>query len=69
MLSAVRHEVEQLDRTLAILAANKLTDLVDRSLTQDRLIAQLSAFFGGLALLLASIGLYGVLSYPSAPHE
>jgi putative ABC transport system permease protein len=34
--------------------------------TQERLIASLSAFFGGLALLLAAIGLYGVMSYAVA---
>jgi putative ABC transport system permease protein len=33
------------------------------SVTQERLIASLSAFFGGLALLLAALGLYGVMSY------
>jgi predicted permease len=33
------------------------------SLIQERLVATLSAFFGGLALLLAAIGLYGVMSY------
>jgi predicted permease len=36
---------------------------VDDSLRQDHLLATLSGFFGGLALLLAMIGLYGVLSY------
>ncbi len=33
------------------------------SVTQERLVASLSAFFGGLALLLAALGLYGVMSY------
>ncbi len=33
------------------------------SVLQERLVATLSAFFGGLALLLAAIGLYGVMSY------
>ena len=33
---------------------------------QERLVATLSAFFGGLALLLAAIGLYGVMSYSVA---
>jgi hypothetical protein len=36
---------------------------VDQALVQERLVATLAAFFGALALLLASIGLYGVMSY------
>jgi ABC-type antimicrobial peptide transport system permease subunit len=40
-----------------------LSDQVNDSLVQERLLALLSGFFGGLALLLAMIGLYGTLSY------
>jgi ABC-type antimicrobial peptide transport system permease subunit len=40
-----------------------LASQVDASLIQERLLATLSTFFGGLALLLASLGLYGVTSY------
>ena len=40
-----------------------LDDQVDASLTQERLVAMLSGFFGVLALLLAGLGLYGVMSY------
>jgi len=36
---------------------------VDESLARERLLATLAGFFGGLALLLAMIGLYGVMSY------
>ena len=36
---------------------------VDAALTQERVVAMLSVFFGGLALLLAGLGLYGVTSY------
>jgi predicted permease len=36
---------------------------VDDTLVQERLLATLSAFFGGLALLLTAIGLYGVMAY------
>ena len=43
-----------------------LADQVDESLAQDRLVAMLSGFFGGLALLLAALGLYGVTSYAVA---
>ena len=37
--------------------------MIQESLLRERLLATLSGFFGGLALLLASIGLYGILSY------
>jgi ABC-type antimicrobial peptide transport system permease subunit len=37
--------------------------LVAATVTQERLIAMLSVFFGGLALLLAAIGLYGVVAH------
>jgi len=40
-----------------------LAEQVSSSLAQERLVAMLSAFFGGLALLLAGLGLYGVTSY------
>ena len=40
-----------------------LADQVNASLIQERIVAMLSAFFGGLALLLAGLGLYGVTSY------
>jgi putative ABC transport system permease protein len=39
---------------------------VDESLTRERLLATLSGFFGGLALLLAGIGLYGTARWPTA---
>jgi ABC-type antimicrobial peptide transport system permease subunit len=48
---------------LPITAASALTELVDKQMAQDRLLARLSTAFGIVALLLAAIGLYGVLSY------
>jgi len=64
---AVSTEVRQiLHRTNAAFPApafHTVSDLVDESLVSDRLTARLSTFFGALALLIAAIGLYGVLSY------
>jgi putative ABC transport system permease protein len=43
-----------------------LAQQVDETITRERLLATLSGFFGALALLLATIGLYGVISYTMA---
>jgi ABC-type antimicrobial peptide transport system permease subunit len=39
---------------------------IDAQIFQDRMLATLSGFFGGLALLLAAVGLYGVVAYTTA---
>jgi putative ABC transport system permease protein len=46
-----------------VLTFRPLADQVNASLTQERVVAMLSGFFGALALLLAGLGLYGVTSY------
>ena len=43
-----------------------VSDQVNESLAQDRLVATLSEFFGALALLLAALGLYGITAYAVA---
>jgi predicted permease len=46
-----------------VVTTRSLTDQVNATLTQERVVAMLSGFFGALALLLAGLGLYGVTSY------
>jgi predicted permease len=63
VLAGVRREILSEDPNLPVTAASTLIELVDRQMVQDRLLARLSTAFGIVALLLAAIGLYGVLSY------
>jgi putative ABC transport system permease protein len=49
-----------------VVTARPLTDQVKATLAQERIVAMLSGFFGMLALLLASLGLYGVAAYAVA---
>ena len=63
IIPAVRSVVNQLDTNLPISGVMTESESVDRLLFQERLIARFSSFFGALALVLACIGLYGLLSY------
>jgi predicted permease len=56
-------EVSALSSSVPLTNFETLVQQVDRSLTQERLVATLSGFFGALALLLACVGLYGLMSY------
>lgn len=59
---AVLHAVGSVNRAIAM-DFRTLDEDLGAAVLQERLIASLSAFFGGLALLLAAIGLYGVMTY------
>jgi predicted permease len=61
--SEIRNIVRQTDAGLDPLVFRTLPELLGTRLTGDKLTARLASFFGVLALVLASIGLYGVLSY------
>jgi len=62
LVRAVENEVNSLGRDYS-LGARTIDEEVSQALVEDRAIAMLSSFFGGLALLLASIGLYGLMCY------
>lgn len=59
----IRHMVASLDRNLPVYGMRTLESSIDASLLNERLVAGLSALFGGLATLLAMMGLYGVMAY------
>jgi putative ABC transport system permease protein len=65
----LRNEVRQLDSTLPVYQMKTVEGQLDETLLSDRLIALLSAGFGLLATLLASIGLYGVMAYVVARRK
>ena len=60
---AIRRIAQELDPRVQTLDLRTMNDVVNESLAQERLVAQLAGFFGLFALLLACIGLYGVMSY------
>jgi putative ABC transport system permease protein len=66
MTAGVREAIHSADPDLPIAKLAPLTTLVDDSMTEPRFAMLLLASFAGLALLLATIGMYGVISYSVA---
>jgi predicted permease len=62
-MARVREEVQQVDKDLPMFEVHTLAEEVDTALIRERLIATLSSLFSVLALLLASVGLYGLLAF------
>jgi predicted permease len=63
LIPIVRKTVNSVDDNLAMVGMDTQKGEIDRQLADDRMVAELSSFFGLLALLLACMGLYGLLSY------
>ena len=63
MVQAVRNIVSHENEDLALFRISTQTQAIDRQVSSERITAQLSSFFGLLALILACLGLYGLLSY------
>ena len=63
VLTDVRQAIQQTEPNMPIGRALALSDLLGRRMVQDRMLARLSIAFGLVAVSLAALGLYGVLSY------
>ena len=66
LFESIRQETQRFDPKLPIQSLKPAQALIDDSIATERIVAQLATLFGALALLLAAIGLYGVMSYSVA---
>jgi putative ABC transport system permease protein len=63
LVPAIREAVREVDSQLAVERPQLLRDVLDRTLSQQRMMATLVGLFGGVALILAVLGLYGVMAH------
>jgi putative ABC transport system permease protein len=63
MANAIRREIRVMDSDLPVYKVQTMSRLTAASISETRFTMELLSFFGGLALILAAVGVYGVMSY------
>jgi predicted permease len=66
VIDSLRSELRQLDSNVPLLRFRKMDEYVSATYQSERMIALLCAVFGAIALMLAAVGLYGVMTYAVA---
>lgn len=61
--ASIARAIREVDPSVQALRIRTMNEVVNETLLQERFVGRLAVFFGALGLLLASIGLYGVMSY------
>jgi ABC-type antimicrobial peptide transport system permease subunit len=65
-LGAIREAVRSVDPELPMMDVSTQSEQIDKNLQQERVFAEAYAMFGALAMLIAAIGLFGLMSYSVA---
>jgi putative ABC transport system permease protein len=65
-VATLRRELAAIDPTIALASVRTMEEVAARSIATDRMVALLLAAFAGLALMLAGVGVFGVLAYAVA---
>src|SRR6185437_415323 len=66
IVARTRHAIAEINPNILVNSVSSLEEQVDYSIASQSLVARLSSFFGILAVFLACIGIYGLLSYSVA---
>ncbi|HKN75470.1 MAG TPA: ABC transporter permease [Candidatus Acidoferrum sp.] len=69
LVSAVRAKIAEIDPTLPVTGISSMEEVVGASIAQPKLTMQFVGIFAGFALLLAAIGIYGVMAYTATARK
>ncbi len=63
LAASIRREVSHIDSSIPVLQTITMEQQLNDNVSEERIVATLCSFFGGLALLLAVVGLYGLMAH------